>query len=48
LVPAWWSCELKIDPKTLTALPQAIEEAMKASQYIDKPDRQKDRHFLHM
>lgn len=28
-VPEWWSCDLEIDEKKLTALPTAIEEAIR-------------------
>lgn len=30
LVPDWWSCNLEVDVKNLTAFPTAIEETMKA------------------
>jgi hypothetical protein len=30
LVPDWWSCDLEVDDKQLTALPTAIESAIEA------------------
>ncbi|MEG4117182.1 hypothetical protein QUA43_06740 [Microcoleus sp. N9_B4] len=30
LVPRWWSCDLDVNTEKLTALPKAIEKAMKA------------------
>jgi hypothetical protein len=36
LVPDWWSCDLEVDCKKLTALPTAIEEAMEAQGSVDR------------
>lgn len=33
LVPDWWSCDLEVDVKELTAIPIAIEEARKAQNF---------------
>jgi hypothetical protein len=38
LVPEWWSCNLEVDTKNLTALPTAIEEAMKAQDLTINPE----------
>lgn len=36
LVPAWWISDLEVDDALLTAIPQALDDAVRARQRVDR------------